>query len=300
MSLPVISHPDYRAAIRPGHRFPMPKYHYLREALAARGLLTDDPALRPDPASAALLSGAHEPGYVDRALNDGLTAAEIKRIGLPAIEPVIRRSRLACAGTLLAARHALASGIACNAAGGSHHARFEHGAGYCVFNDVAVAIRALREEGAARRILVVDCDVHQGDGTAAIFAGDRGVLTLSIHADKNFPFQKAASDLDVGLRDGIADAAYLAALRRALSGIGAAGPFDLVFYNAGVDVHHEDRLGRLSLTDEGIRVRDAAVLGWARARGEPVVGVLGGGYGDNPQDIAARHVILFEEAAKLV
>jgi acetoin utilization deacetylase AcuC-like enzyme len=299
MTLPVINHPDYMAAIRPGHRFPMPKYHFLREALRVRGLLSDDPAMRPEAASADLLSGAHEAGYVERALTDRLITEEVKRIGLPAIEPVIRRSRLACAGTLLAARHALRTGIACNAAGGSHHARFEHGAGYCVFNDVAVAIRALKAEGAAWRILVVDCDVHQGDGTAAIFAGERGVLTLSIHAEKNFPFQKAASDLDVGLRDGTGDAAYLAALRRALSGIAAAGPFDLVFYNAGVDVHAGDRLGRLALTDDGIRARDAAVLGWARRRGEPVVGVLGGGYGDDPAVIAARHLILFEEAARL-
>jgi len=201
---------------------------------------------------------------------------------------------------LLAARHAFEVGVACNAAGGSHHARHEHGAGYCVFNDVAVAIHALQAEDAMQRFLVVDCDVHQGDGTAAIFAGDQRVVTLSVHAEKNFPFEKAASDLDVPLPDGTGDGGYLAALRRALSQVSAAGPFDLIFYNAGVDVHAEDRLGRLSLSDEGIRLRDAAVLGWAKERGEPVVGILGGGYGPDPKAIASRHLILFEEAAKVL
>lgn len=299
MTLPIIHHPDYQAALRPSHRFPMSKYGYLREALAAEGLLSDDPALTPDPASAAMLTRAHEPGYVARALGLTLDRAEIRRIGLPQTEQVIRRSRLAGAGSLLAARHAFETGIACNGAGGSHHAAHGYGAGYCVFNDVAIAIRNLQHERAVRRVLVVDCDVHQGDGTAAIFAGDRTVVTLSIHAEKNFPFRKVASDLDVGLPDGTGDAAYLAALRRALSQVAAAGPFDLIYYNAGVDVHGQDRLGRLALSDDGIRARDASVLGWAKRRGEPVVGVLGGGYGDDPREIAARHLTLFQEAARL-
>lgn len=300
MTLPIVHHPEYRASLRPSHRFPMSKYGYLREALAVRGLLSDDPAMIPAPADAAMLSRAHDADYVVRALDGALTAGEVRRIGLPQTEAVIRRSRFAAAGSLLAAHHAFETGIACNAAGGSHHARREHGAGYCVFNDVAVAVRALHAEGAARRVLIVDCDVHQGDGTAAIFAGDRSVLTLSVHAEKNFPFNKAVSDLDVALPDGLGDSSYLAALRRALSSVSAAGPFDLVFYNAGVDVHAEDRLGRLALSDAGIRSRDATVLGWARARGEPVVGVLGGGYGNDPRLIAERHAILFEEAARLV
>lgn len=300
MSLPIIHHPDYQASLRPNHRFPMSKYGYLREALRARGLLTDDPALRPKPAPEVLVMRAHDGGYVARAFEGVLSKDEVKRIGLPQTEQVIRRSRLAAAGSLLAARTAFETGIACNAAGGSHHARFEHGAGYCVFNDVAVAVRALQAQKAVARCLIVDCDVHQGDGTAAIFAGERNTITLSIHAEKNFPFEKAVSDLDIGLPDGTGDRTYLGALNRALSGISAAGPFDLIFYNAGVDVHGEDRLGRLALTDAGIRARDAAVLGWARSRCEPIVGVLGGGYGDDPRAIAARHAILFEEAAKLI
>lgn len=299
MTLSIVHHPDYQAALRPDHRFPMSKYGYLRLALRERGLLADDPALQPEPAAPEIVALAHAPDYVARAIGLELSREEIRRIGLPQTEQVIRRSRLAAAGTLMAARLARETGIACNAAGGSHHARRDFGAGYCVFNDVAVAIRALQAAQEGRRFLVIDCDVHQGDGTASIFAEDRGVLTLSLHAEKNFPFRKVPGDLDVPLADGTGDAAYLSAVRRALTQAGAAGPFDYIFFNAGVDVHGEDRLGRLALTDEGIRARDRAVLGWARSRGEPVVGVLGGGYGDDPREIAARHVILFEEAAKL-
>ena len=299
MTLPIAHHPDYQATLRPDHRFPMSKYGYLRLALQERGLLVDDPALQPEPATPETVALAHSPDYVARAFALEMTREDSRRIGLPQTEQVIRRSRLAAAGTLLAARRAQDTGIACNAAGGSHHARRDFGAGYCVFNDVAVAIRALQAAKPGRRFLVVDCDVHQGDGTASIFAGDRGVLTLSLHAEKNFPFRKVAGDLDVPLPDGTGDAAYLSALHRALVQAGAAGPFDFVFYNAGVDVHGEDRLGRLALTDDGIRARDRTVLEWAGARGEPVIGVLGGGYGDDPSRIAARHVILFEEAAKL-
>ncbi len=300
MTLPIIHHPEYMANLNPTHRFPMSKYGYLREALIERKLLVDDPALNPEPANAEMLIQAHDPAYVARALNESLTNEEIKRIGLPQTEQIIRRARFAAAGTLLAAHHALESGIACNAAGGSHHARFEHGAGYCVFNDVAVAVRALQAESAANRILIIDCDVHQGDGTAAIFTADRNVLTVSLHAEKNFPFRKVASDLDVPLEDGMGDEAYLIALHRALSQASLAGPFDLIFYNAGVDVHESDRLGRLSLTDGGIRARDAAVFDWAKTRNEPIASVLGGGYGSDPSTIAQRHVIMFEEAAKRI
>ena len=300
MTLPIVHHPEYRASLHPTHRFPMSKYGYLREALEAQGLLSDDFAMRPDIADAAMLARAHDPDYVVRVLSGEMTDEEVKRIGLPQTEQVIRRSRFAAAGSYLAAQHAFENGVACNAAGGSHHARREYGAGYCVFNDVAVAICALQADDATRQFLVVDCDVHQGDGTAAIFANDRRVLTLSLHAEKNFPFEKAVSDLDVPLPDGTGDEAYLVALRRALSQVSAAGPFDLIFYNAGVDVHSEDRLGRLALSDEGLRARDATVLGWALGRGEPVVGVLGGGYGNDPRAIAARHLILFEEAAKIL
>ena len=299
MNLPIVYHPDYMAPLRPGHRFPMSKYGYLRAALVARGLLP--PAggyLSPAPASVRQVAAAHDLGYVERVATTTLSRAEERLIGLPGSAAVARRAFLSAAGTLLAARLALAHGIACNMAGGSHHAGPAGGAGFCVFNDVAVAALALLAEGQVARVLIVDCDVHQGDGTARIFAGEPRAMTVSLHAERNYPAVKAASDLDFPLPDRLGDAAYLEVLRHALGqaeGFGA----EIVFYNAGVDVHRDDRLGRLALGDEGLRARDALVLGWARARGLPVVGVLGGGYDDDPERLANRHAVLFEEAAAL-
>ncbi|MBP7243502.1 histone deacetylase [Amaricoccus sp.] len=299
MTPTIVYHPDYMAQIRPGHRFPMSKYGFLRETLTARGLLPASGGfLSPAPAGVSQVAAVHDLAYVERVAEARLTAEEARRIGLPSTPAVARRAFLSAAGTLLAGRLALERGVACNMAGGSHHAGPEGGAGFCVFNDVAVAARALLDEGVVRRVLVVDCDVHQGDGTARIFAGDPRVLTLSLHAERNYPARKAVSDLDFPLPDRLGDAAYLETLAHALA---ATAPFapDLVFYNAGVDPHESDRLGRLALTMDGLRARDALVLAWARARDLPVAGVLGGGYDDDPWRLAARHAILFEEAARL-
>jgi acetoin utilization deacetylase AcuC-like enzyme len=300
MSLPIVFHPDYLAPLRPGHPFPMSKYGYLRAALVARRLLP--PAggyLAPAAVGAAQAAAVHALSYVERVADQRLTAAETRAIGLPNTAAVARRAFLASAGTLLAARLALEHGLACNMAGGSHHAGPDGGAGFCVFNDVAIAAQALIDEGRVARILVVDCDVHQGDGTARIFAGRPDVLTLSLHAERNYPEAKAASHIDYPLPDRLADRAYLEVLAHALA---AAEPFrpGLVFYNAGVDPHGDDRLGRLALTDAGLRARDALVLGWARARSIPLAGVLGGGYDRDPERLAARHAILFEEAARSI
>lgn len=297
--LPVVHHPDYAAPLKPGHPFPMSKYGYLREALAARGLIAAGACPAPAPASAAQLALAHDGGYVGRVLGLALAPGEIRRIGLPCTEQVVRRARLASAGTLLAAWLALEHGIACNSAGGSHHAGPDAGAGYCVFNDVAVAIRNLLAQGLPGPVLVIDADVHQGDGTARIFAGDPRVFTLSIHAERNFPARKAVSDIDIGLPDRTGDADYLAALRAGVARALAAARPRLVFYNAGVDVWQGDRLGRLSLTEAGIRARDALVIGAVRGAGVPLVGVVGGGYDDDPVRLARHHAILFEEAARL-
>lgn len=297
--LPIVYHPDYMAPLRPGHRFPMSKYGYLRAALVARRLLPEAGGyLAPAEAPRRLVAAVHAIDYVERVAEARLGADEARRIGLPSTPAVARRAFLSAAGTLLAARLALEHGIACNMAGGSHHAGPEGGAGFCVFNDVAVAARALLDEGQVRRVLVVDLDVHQGDGTARIFAGRPEALTLSLHAERNYPARKAASSLDYPLPDRLGDAAYLEALDDALGRAGDFAP-DMVFYNAGVDPHGQDRLGRLALTDAGLRARDARVLGWARARGLPVAGVLGGGYDDDPARLAARHAILFEEAARI-
>ncbi|MGB0498624.1 MAG: histone deacetylase, partial [Rubricella sp.] len=260
MKLPVTWHPDYVAPLKPGHRFPMSKYGALKEVLVSRGVIGADGYIAPAPAPTGRIAAVHDLGYVERAFSLTLSDREIREIGLPGTEAVVRRARLSAAGSTLAGHLALEHGIACNAAGGSHHAGPDRGAGFCVFNDVAVAARALLDDGAVRRILVVDCDVHQGDGTARIFDGEARVFTLSLHAAKNFPARKALSDLDVPLPDGMEDVAYLAALRGALEPLWARVRPDLVFYNAGVDVHRDDKLGRLALTDEGIRARDAFVL----------------------------------------
>lgn len=299
MSLPIVHHPDYVAPLRAGHSFPMSKYGYLRLGLERRGLMRQGGWLAPAPASEGMLGLAHAPAFVARALDLRLSPEEVRRIGLPLTAAVVRRSRLAAAGAALAARLAIEHGIACNGAGGSHHAARDGGAGYCVFNDVAVAAAVLLAEGIVRRVMVVDADVHQGDGTARIFADDPRVFTLSVHAEKNFPARKATSDIDIALPDGTMDGAYLAAIDGGLRAALDAFEPDLVFYNAGVDVHMEDRLGRLALGDTGIRARDRLVLTTVRGRGLPVAGVLGGGYAADPAVVAERHAILFEEAAAL-
>jgi acetoin utilization deacetylase AcuC-like enzyme len=297
--LPIVHHRDYLAPLKPGHRFPMSKYGYLRAALAARGLLSAGGYPAPSPASAGQVALAHEAGYVDRVFGQRLSEREVRRIGLPGTEKVARRARLSSAGTLLAAWLALEHGVACNSAGGSHHAGPDAGAGFCVFNDVAVAIRNLMAQGVPGPVLVIDADVHQGDGTARIFEDDGQVFTFSIHAEKNFPARKARSDLDVALADGTGDAAYLAAFRDGMVRALAAARPKLVFYNAGVDVWGGDRLGRLALTEAGIRARDAHAIAAVRDAGIPFVGVVGGGYDDNPVRLAERHAILFEEAARV-
>lgn len=272
----------------------MSKYGYLRDKLVAEGLVAAGGFASPALANAPLLSLAHDRAYVDRVMALDLSAEEARRIGLPQSEAMRRRVRLSLAGTLLAARLALAEGVACNAAGGSHHADYEGGAGFCVFNDVAVAAAALIADGSVGRIVILDLDVHQGDGTARIFKGSPDVVTVSVHGADNYPAVKASSDFDLALPDGTEDNAYMKAVETALE---AAPDADLVFYNAGVDPHRDDRLGRLALSDDGIARRDRRVMRWAQGRATPLVGVLGGGYGNDPAVIAARHVSLFRAAA---
>jgi acetoin utilization deacetylase AcuC-like enzyme len=286
--LPVVHTPHYQAALPPDHRFPMRKFGAVAEVLAALGFA---PFVAPAPAPAEWIALAHERSYVDQVFGAAVPAAVAREIGFPMTPAVALRARTASAGTVLTARLAIEHGIACNTAGGSHHARREQGAGFCVFNDVAVAIRVLQADGAIRNALVIDCDVHQGDGTARIFAGDPTVATVSLHAASNYPVRKANSTIDVALPDGLEDEAYLRALDETLVRA-FAHPADIVFYNAGVDPHVEDRLGRLALTDHGLAERDRRVIAAARARGLPLAGVLGGGYLADVERLARRHALL--------
>ena len=292
--LPIVHHPAYDARFDPAHRFPMSKFGMLARVLREEGLVPDGFHV-PGVASAAWVGRVHDPAYVARVFAAACTSAEEKRIGFPVDERVARRSRRATAGTWLTAKLALAHGLACNTAGGSHHAGPEGGAGFCVFNDVAVAARALLETRTVGRIAVLDLDVHQGDGTARIFADEPRVLTVSMHAARNYPEEKARSNLDIELPDATTDAAYLRALEEALAAVLAFRP-DIVFYNAGVDPHADDRLGRLALTDGGLARRDRTVIARLRERHVPVAGVLGGGYGRDLRRLANRHATLHRQA----
>ena len=297
MPLQIVHHPDYDAGFAVNHRFPMSKYPLLMDALRARGLAGPNALNTAEPAPASWLKLAHAADYVDQVLACTVPEKIEREIGFPVGPRVSLRAQLATGGTVLAARLALRHGSACNTAGGSHHARRAQGAGFCTFNDVAVAALMLLAEGTAQKILVVDLDVHQGDGTADILAGDPRVFTFSMHGDRNYPVRKIASDLDIALPDGTGDAAYLERLGGILPELTAKARWDIVFYNAGVDVHAEDRLGRLSLSDDGLRARDEAVIRHFRLLGIPVCGVIGGGYSTDVAALAARHAILFEVAS---
>lgn len=290
-------HPDYFVALPPTHPFPMAKYPLLFETLRREGLLAPGEVLEPGEARLEDLRLVHDDGYLDRLDAGTLEAAAIRRIGVPWSPALWRRSRLAAQGTLEAARAALGDGLAANLAGGTHHAFPAHGEGFCLLNDVAVAIRVLQRDGRARRALVIDLDVHQGNGTAAIFTGDPSVFTLSLHGERNYPTQKARSTLDVGLPDGTGDEAYLAALDAALDQALAGFAPDLVFYLAGVDPAAGDRYGRLALTEEGLRRRDRRVFTALSGRNLPVVILLAGGYAATAERTAELHANTFREAA---
>jgi acetoin utilization deacetylase AcuC-like enzyme len=284
-----------------GHRFPMQKYRLLREAAEA------EPGLRLQEAPAATdgeLALAHTPNYVTSVSEGLLSAAEQREIGFPWTPRMVERSRRSVGATIAAARAALADGIAANLAGGTHHAYADKGGGYCVFNDVAVAARLMQAEWhrhhrALLRIAVIDLDVHQGNGTAAIFRDDPTVFTLSLHGERNFPFRKEASDLDVALPDGCRDAEYLAALDAALDTLWqrhAQGAPGLVFYLAGADPHEGDRLGRLKLTAAGLAERDRRIFDAARVRRIPVAISMAGGYGHQIADTVAVQLATLREA----
>jgi acetoin utilization deacetylase AcuC-like enzyme len=285
--LHVVHHPGYVAPGRAGSGHDFNKYGLVMIALAESGAAMT--VHTPDPMPRAWIDAVHDPDYVSEVLNCAVPAAKEKRIGFPVSDRVALRAQLSPGGTWLAARLAQRHGFAANAAGGSHHALYDTGAGYCVFNDLAIASNRLLAEGDATRVLIVDLDVHQGDGTAALLAGRPDVFTLSMHAEKNFPARKARSSLDIGLADGTGDDAYLTKLQDVLPRVVADFAPDLILYQAGVDPHAEDRLGRLALNDDGIEARDRLVVRTARAAGVPIASALGGGYGADIMAVARRH-----------
>jgi acetoin utilization deacetylase AcuC-like enzyme len=294
--VPIVSHPAYEAALPDGHRFPMRKYGRLAEVVAEKRLASNG-FTTPDEASAELIALAHDRAYVDQVFACSVPREIERRIGLPVSESVVRRARASAAGTLLAARLALEHGLSGSTAGGSHHGQRETGAGFCVFNDVAIAAKALQAEGTIQHALIVDLDVHQGDGTADCLRDAPDLFTFSMHAEKNYPVRKIPSDLDIGLPDAMEDGAYLEVLRAHLPRLLDAVEPDLVFFNAGVDPHRDDKLGRLCLSDDGLRQRDAYVIEQARSRQIPLVAVIGGGYSSDIDALAQRHAIVFEAMA---
>ncbi|WP_422375268.1 histone deacetylase [Roseibium sp.] len=296
MTLPIVHHPAYCADLPANHRFPMDKFRAVADLVQREGLLEGKAFYRPRPAPFEWVALAHDPHYVDQVFTSQVADKVAREIGFPMREDIALRARCATGGSVLTGYLALEHGVACNTAGGSHHARRAHGAGFCVFNDVAVAIKVLQADGAIRKALVIDLDVHQGDGTADIFQGDPDVFTFSMHSQKNYPVRKVPSHLDIGLADATGDADYLATLADVLPQLIARDTWDLAFFNAGVDPYIEDRLGRLALSRDGLRQRDLYVIRTLRDAGIPVAGVLGGGYSDDIDELADRHVILHRSA----
>jgi acetoin utilization deacetylase AcuC-like enzyme len=278
----------------------MGKYRLIAQYLMEDGLISPGEFMVPEPVEFDTAAHAHSAGYVRQVFTANVEPAISREIGFDVNPSVAMRARLSSGATLAAARLALQEGVATSTAGGSHHAGRDQGRGFCVFNDVAIAAANLIADGDARQIMIVDCDVHQGDGTAEIFAGNDRVTTISIHNEKNYPARKKPSDLDLGLADGLEDAGYLKLLAEALEQASDFPKPDVVFYNAGVDVHRDDRLGRLSMSDEGIVRRDRAVISYFTKKGIPVAAVQGGGYSNDVEAVARRHTIIHHVAAEFV
>ena len=297
MDLPVVNHEDYFAKIGDDHKFPINKFGELAKYLIKNNIVKK--FHKPFACSEKTLKRAHSEIYIKNVVNKTLDQLTIKKIGFPLIDSVIQRSLVATGGTVLASKLAIKNGVACNTAGGSHHANFEGGAGYCVFNDVAVATQYLLDRGLAGRVLIVDLDVHQGNGSADIFKNNKNVFTFSMHSKTNYPAKKSISDLDVELDDNTEDAQYIKILKFYLNQLNQEN-FDYVFYIAGVDIHFNDRLGKLKVSDEGIKKRDEIVTENFFSKGVPLCGVLGGGYNKDFEKLVELHSILHQSCAKLV
>lgn len=279
----------YMVPLPAAHPFPMPKYRLVRDRLLAEGSITYWHLTEPPLARDEDILLVHTEQYWFRCIRGELTPQEVRRLGFPWSDGLVRRSRASAQGTILAAKRAVRDGIASNLAGGTHHAYADHGEGYCVLNDIAIATRVLQRDGLAERIAVIDCDVHQGNGTAVIFQDDPNVFTFSIHGEKNFPARKEQSDLDIHLPDGVRDEEYLAILHEQVPRILDHFRPDFVFYQAGVDPFERDRLGKLKLTIDGLKRRDEFVIAACRERELPVVTTMGGGYAKEIGDTVEAH-----------
>ena len=295
-----VSYSDgYYVPLPDGHPFPMAKFPALRRRLLDEGLIAEGDVVAPRQADWAALRRVHTSGYLARLARGTLSDHAERRMGLPWSKRLVYRSRLAVQGTINAAFMALTDGVAANLAGGTHHAFPDRGEGFCVLNDVAVAIRVLQNACWARRILIVDLDVHQGNANAAVFAEDDSVFTFSMHGAKNYPFEKPPSSLDVPVDDGTGDETYLNTLKRHLPNTLDAVQPDLVFYLGGIDVATDDRFGRTALSREGLHARDGYVLEQIRARNLPVALLLSGGYAETPEATADLHAVMYREAARV-
>jgi acetoin utilization deacetylase AcuC-like enzyme len=282
-----------------GHRFPISKYTLLRQCVEDARLVAENDLQTASPVSDAEVLRVHTQLYWSRVVSGTLTDKEIRRIGFPWSPEMVERTRRSVGATIQASRSALNDGFSASLAGGTHHAYPDHGEGYCVLNDVAIAARAMQSEGRASRIVIIDCDVHQGNGTAAIFAQDDSVFTFSIHSAKNFPFHKEDGDLDIALPDQCGDAQYLDVLESGIEQSICRSRADLAMYIAGADPHEGDRLGRLALTKSGLLARDRLVFEHCQDAGIPLVVVMGGGYGRNIDDTVSIHFQTVQLAADM-
>ena len=297
MDLPVVNHEDYFAKIGDDHKFPINKFGELANYLIKNKIVKK--FHKPYPCSDETLKRAHSEKYIKDIKNKTLDENGVKKIGFPLVDSVVQRSLVATGGTVLAAKLAISNRLACNTAGGSHHASFDSGAGYCVFNDVAVAAQYLLDRGLAKKILIVDLDVHQGNGNSDIFKNNKSVFTFSMHSKSNYPAKKSISDLDVELEDNIEDLEYTNSLKSCLDQLNKE-KFDFVFYIAGVDVHFNDRLGKLKISDEGIKSRDEIVIENFFSKNIPLCGVLGGGYNKDFNKLVELHSYLHQSCAELI
>lgn len=297
--LPLVYHDDYSPPFPEGHRFPMPKFRLLRDHLVDSGLVRDAALHRPEVCPPEVLALAHCPAYIERYASGELSHADQRRLGLPWTPDLARRTVRAVGGSLLTAELALKHGMACHLAGGTHHAHFDEPSGFCIYNDLAVVARYLLESGRVGRVLIYDCDVHQGDGTARLLENVPDAITVSLHCGKNFPARKAKSDWDIDLPKGMGDADYLKVVEDSLGYLLALYQPDIVLYDGGVDVHKDDRLGYLQLTDAGIAARDETVFRYCLERDIPALGVIGGGYDQDHALLARRHGILHHSAARV-